>query len=183
MDAYHPVEESFAHQTVLSPEGDVVRVSSFWASRPAVLVFLRQFRCLFCCEQVARFTEWHSEFERAGLNLVAIGNGTPEHAAGFVRKFRPTFPVYTDPSRRSYAAAGLNRRHWLSLPTLKHAWRASRAGHRLTGVAGDPNQQGGVLVVDVEGRVMLFHADEVSGDSLDPAQVWLRCRFVSSRTG
>jgi len=128
---------------------------------------------------VARFNDWHDEFDRAGFDVVAIGNGRPAHAAEFIDRFQPPFPIYTDPSRRSYAAAGLHKRHWLSLPTLKHAVRAYRAGHRLTGVQGDANQQGGVLVVDAAGRALLYHADKVSGDTLDPVEVWMRCRNLS----
>ena len=91
--AYHPVDRELARQTILTPDGQIVRLSTIWAERPAVVVFLRQFMCLFCCEQVARFDEWHSEFDRAGFELVAVGNGHPQQARNFIRDFKPRFPV------------------------------------------------------------------------------------------
>lgn len=125
---------------------------------------------------MARFNDWADEFERVGLSIKLIGNGKLARAEAFVATHSPAFPVYTDPSCRTYAAAGLNHNHWLSLRTVGHAARAYRGGHRMDGVQGDPNQQGGVLAVSPSGRVLFFHADKVSGDSVDPGYVWMRCR-------
>ena len=47
-----------------------------------------------------------SEFDRAGANLVLIGQATPRQAAHFRRRQGIQLPVLADKERVSYRAAG-----------------------------------------------------------------------------
>ena len=129
---------------------------------------------MFCREQVARFGAHHDALASLGVRLVAIGNGTPAMAQGFLRQFPVPFPVYTDPSRQVYALAGMRRTFGLGLKTLAAGMQAMKAGHRQGKTQGDPWQQGGALVVvpSAEGPVVVFeHVDQFAGDHVDPAAV------------
>jgi len=104
-----------------------------------------------------------------GARLLFVGNGTPPMAAGFAREHAGPWPVFTDPERGLYRAAGLRRSlgaslHWR---LLKNAWRALRGGFRQGRVAGDPWQQGGVLVLDAAGKVRHVQVDATGGDLVD----------------
>jgi peroxiredoxin len=108
---------------------------------------------------------------QAGAELVVVGSGSPEMARAFVEDVGLTTPVYTDPSRRSYALAGLKRGvlATFSLRGMGHAARAMKKGFRQSATRGDPWQQGGVLVVERGGRIGYVHRDSEAGD-LAPEQ-------------
>ena len=95
---------------------------------------------------------------------MTIGNGTPVMAADFVEQFHVGFPVYTDPSRVTYGLAGLHRRFGLGLETFSRLKRARAVGVSQGATAGDPWQQGGVMVVRPDGEVLYARADEAAGD-------------------
>jgi hypothetical protein len=119
---------------------------------------------MFCREQAARAITHLADIHAQGATLVAIGNGTALMAADFVRQFNIPYPVYTDPSRKLYALAGMHRRFGIGLAAVGAMVRALKDGHRQGAVAGDPWQQGGVLVVAPGGKVLFAHADEGAGD-------------------
>lgn len=88
-------------------------------------------------------------FEERGARVVLIGNGTPAQAAEFRREMALGLPLFVDPDRRSHSLLGL-RRGILSTfgpSLLPRILRARRRGFRQTATAGDPWQQGGVLIV------------------------------------
>ncbi len=103
---------------------------------------------------------------QAGAELSVIGNGSPEMARAFAEEIGLTTPLYTDPSRRSYALAGFKRGVFatLTLSGLAHAARAHKKGFHQTATRGDPWQQGGVLVVERGGRLGYVHRDSEAGD-------------------
>lgn len=126
---------------------------------------------MFCREQVARFGAHHDEIASLGARILAIGNGTPAMAQGFVRQFPLPFPVFTDPSRQVYALAGMKRSFGLGLGALKAGMQAMKAGHRQGRTQGDPWQQGGALIVVPPGEIVYEHVDQFAGDHVEPAVV------------
>lgn len=92
-------------------------------------------------------------------------------AKDFVRQFNVRFPVFTDPERSSYRLAGLKRSVGLSLRTLKRASRAIASGNLQGKVAGDPWQQGGVLIVDPDSTVVWRHVNDGAGDHADISDI------------
>lgn len=104
-----------------------------------------------------------------GIRIVFVGTGLPAMAAAFAAEHAGGMPVLTDPTRRVFELAGMRRGvlpllHWRFLANLL---RALRSGFRQTRVQGDAWQQGGVLVLDASGRVLLRQVDAATGDVLD----------------
>ena len=106
-------------------------------------------------------------------NLIVIGNGAPHFIEGFRETTGFTGPIYTDPTLAVYKAAAL-KRGAMTLLKLRAAVAtvgALRRGFRQTGVQGDGTQQGGVLVVAPDGRILYHHISEYPGDNASPDEI------------
>src|SRR5438105_1388446 len=95
--------------TVLDLQGAAKPIAEFWAEQPAILVFLRHFGCIECHAQAKRIWTDHTKYESRGAKIVFIGNGQPH----FIQMYKEDLgitdaPIYTDPSLKSFEAAGLN---------------------------------------------------------------------------
>lgn len=110
------------------------------------------------------------EIAQAGGNLVAIGNGKPEHVAKFREKTGYAGKIYCDPSRKTYRAVGLTSGLWRTLGprALGKAGAAKKRGSRQTKVRGHAFQQGGALIISPPDKVLLHHVNEHSGDNVPP---------------
>lgn len=103
----------------------------------------------------------------ANIDLVVIGNGTPNFIAGFREQTHYDGPIYTDPSLTTYRAAELKRSAARTFDprALGNTVRAFARGARQGRTQGDPWQQGGVLVVAPDGEVKYHHASDRPGDN------------------
>ena len=128
---------------------------------------------MFCRQQVAQLRGPYAKIRALGAELVAIGNGTVQEAADFQRKFEVAFPLYTDPERESFRAAGLTDKLTASLhPSLAlNGVRALKEGFRQGRVQGSAFQQGGALVIDRDGRLLFSFASRTGGDHVDPRRL------------
>jgi hypothetical protein len=97
---------------------------------------------------------------------VVIGSGNVAQAKAFSASRGVPFRVLTDPSRRSFDAAGMKRDLWATLHpgVLGNAVRALRGGFVQGLTQGDPWQQGGVLVVRPGGELVWSYLSEAAGD-------------------
>ena len=114
------------------------------------------------------------QLHRANIdNLYVIGNGTPNFIEGFRETTGFTGPLYTDPSLAVYKAAELKR----GLGTILKLGAAAatvgslRRGFRQGKVMGDGTQQGGVLVVAPDGRILYHHISRYPGDNASPDEI------------
>ncbi len=155
-----------ASLVVLDPDGREVPLRSTWSGRIALLVFVRHFGCLFCRQQVAGLLPILARVRAVGAEMFVVGNGTPEEARAFRDEHASRFPVLTDPSRASYCELGMRRgvATVLRPSVLVRAVRALRRGFRQSRAAGDPLQQGGVLVIDPNGVVAWRFASRAAGE-------------------
>lgn len=164
-----PVPEALGSVQVVAADGTASDLARRWSDGPAVVVFLRHFACLACSEHVAALAPRLHELTRLGVSVVYVGNGAEHYVAGFVQRNvidLEQVEVVTDPSLRVHQALGLHR-SWASTygpSALISLARALLKGFRQSSVDGDNYQQGGVLVVDGQGRVAFMHRDRFTGD-------------------
>jgi peroxiredoxin len=149
--------------------GASLTLGTLWRWQATVLLFVRHFGCIFCREQLAEAEAHMMELNELGARLVVIGNGSPAEARAFAEEMGTEAEVLTDPERVSYCAVGMKRsvRSSLNLKTVTHGLRAWRDGHRQGAVAGDPFQQGGVVVMVPGGDEVFRFVSEEAGDHAD----------------
>lgn len=165
----HPLDDI----AVFDTEGETVRLGSLWADRPAVLVFVRHFGCLFCRQQVNDFLPYLAGFDAARAALVIVGNGTVAQARAFRDHQRLPVPLYTDPSGISYCAVGMRSGIGTVMrpAVIVRSLVAMARGFRQTRVAGNPLQQGGVVMVRPGGVEHYRYISRSAGDHPSPADV------------
>ncbi|WP_309382154.1 peroxiredoxin-like family protein [Cerasicoccus frondis] len=170
-----PLPNSIRALPLLRGDGESVSVESLIAQPALVLVFLRHFGCLACREHVGLWKPHLATFAELGVRVNFVGNGDVDHLRGFIEKAglaNEPADVLTDPEQVVYAALGLENSvaSVLSPGAMFNALRAVARGNLQTSVEGDPTQQGGVLIVDGEGKVALLHREARLGDYLPVEQ-------------
>ena len=158
---------------VFDPEGGQVRLGQLWTDRTAVLVFVRHFGCVFCRQQISAIGPLLDRVRALGADLVVIGQGSVDEARAFRDAEKLTMPLLTDPSRQAYCAVGMRRglRSVLTPSVLARAFTAWRGGFRQSRPAGDPLQQGGVLVIAPGGVERFRYISRQAGDHPPPARI------------
>jgi hypothetical protein len=103
----------------------------------------------------------------AGAELVVIGNGGASFLAGFREHTGWDGALYTDPTLAAFRVAGLKRGvlRTFSPHALGGTFRAIARGARQGRTQGDPWQQGGVVVIAKDGRVLWQHANDNPADN------------------
>ncbi len=107
------------------------------------------------------------DFHAKGVEIFAIGSGSPSFIEGFRETTGFTGPIYTDPSLAAYKAAHLERGMLRTFDPrgLGATIRAFRNGSRQGKNQGDAFQQGGVVVVTPGGDIAWRQAARHSGDN------------------
>jgi peroxiredoxin len=88
-------------------DGREIRLGSLWAARPAVVIFLRHYGCIFCREHVAQLSEHEEALRTKGVALAAIGMGGRQYANEFCKETEIRFPLLVDEKRKAYQIAEL----------------------------------------------------------------------------
>ena len=107
--------------------------------------------------------------ERGG-ELIAIGNGSARQAKAFREEQQMAFRLLTDPSRKTYQAAGFKRgvTSTLGPGSLVRGLGALRKGFFQGRTKGDAFQQGGALVIAPGGKELYRFVSEEAGQHPDP---------------
>lgn len=125
---------------------------------------------------MARLAPRLLDLHELGLTTVFVGNGLPSHIDGFIARHGlgdKKVTVVTDPSLKTFAAAGFARSVWSTLGP-RAVWgelRAFGAGYRQYGIEGDPYQQGGVVLVDQDGTIAYYYANATPGAHADTGDI------------
>ncbi len=84
--------------------GQFVHLSNFWHDKPALVLFWRHYGCSCGRDRAARLKSEYPAFVELGANVVVVGQGEPERAADYARRFEIPCPVLCDPTFTAYAA-------------------------------------------------------------------------------
>jgi len=147
---------------VLDAAGATHRLGARWATRDAVIVFVRHFACGGCAEHVAELRPRLPELAALDVGVAIVGSGTAPQLEGFVEREQlgdAAVACFTDPTLVAFHAAGLARSVWGTVGpvALARAVRARLRGHYVGAPEGDHYQQGGALYVTRAGELALYH--------------------------
>jgi peroxiredoxin len=93
---------------LLNSERQTVRISSFWADRPALILFWRHYGCSCGIDRAGRLRREYDAYRAAEANVLIIGQGEPERAAAYAEKYDlPEIPILCDPEATAYEAYSL----------------------------------------------------------------------------
>ena len=159
-------------------DGRRLRFGELLGERPVLLVFLRQFGCIGCAEQVHGLLPRLPEIAALGVRAVLIGSGPPDHIDAFLERHGladKSIELFTDPALEAYRAAGLGRSVWathgpgalVGLPVRAF----THSGHRPGRGDGDAYQQGGALLLDEGGAIVWAHRSDRLGGHADPSDM------------
>jgi peroxiredoxin len=154
-----------ADTVLLDDAGGEVMLGIAWREQPTAVIFLRHFGCTFCRQHAAEIEERYDELQAAGGGAVAIGMGTPAHAAEFRRMSGIGFPLLVSPDTSLHEQVGLTRGNWLRVvASLPQAIRElPRHGAKITGA--DMSQLAGTFVVAPDGEVAYAHRARTASDN------------------
>lgn len=185
-----PSDASVLEDVVLNDvDGHPVRLGDLWSERPAVLVFLRHFGCVFCRQLAVDIHRHRHEFDEADVQLVVIGFGTPEQGRGFLKTQNVDLKLLLDPDRKVYELAGakvatLNEvigplQVWRGLKaTIMSRMRQGSIAVHQGRIVGHAAQLGGVLVIAPDGSVRYAYLSEESGDNPPAREVLAAARAI-----
>jgi peroxiredoxin len=185
-----PTDASVLEDVVLNDyEGKPVRLGDLWRERPAVLVFVRHFGCVFCRQMAVDIYRHRHQFDEADVELAVIGHGSPAHAADFRKQQNVDLPLLVDPDRKVYELAGakvatLNEligprqiMRGLKATIMSRLKQGSVAVHQGK-IIGHAAQLGGVLVIAPDGSVRYAHLSEESGDNPPAREILAAARAI-----
>jgi peroxiredoxin len=165
------LSQKLADITLPDSAGQQLRLGSLWADRPAVIVFLRHYGCIFCREHIAQLRDHEQSFRNKGASLAAIGLGDMRYAQIFRADSGITFPLLIDEKRLAYRATGLRNGsllHLLRQDNTLARKRARAAGHRQRGLGKNPFQLGGSFVFGPGNIDLYTHVSRTFGDNASP---------------
>ncbi len=123
---------------------------------------------------LAQLEQHKDEIRAAGLKIVAVGIGEPEHAADFCGKLAPGATCLVNKTTAVHFTYGLKRGGLGQLlnPKLYAASaRATRAGFKQGKATGDIAMLGGIFVVDQQGLIRYAYASGYAGDYPEIADI------------
>ena len=80
------VPSALAESVVRDAAGAGHRLGDAWATRDAVVVFVRHFACTGCAEHVAALRPRLAELARLAVDVAIVGSGTPDQLAAFAER-------------------------------------------------------------------------------------------------
>lgn len=110
-------------------------------------------------------------FDKAGVEVVIVGLGTPEQSVEFRKKFQVPFTIVSDPEKQLYAAFGFKQMSplgFLSPSLFAKSISTMAKGHVMGVPEGDVRQLPGVFIINTDGRIEFSHYAEDPADHPDP---------------
>ncbi|KAF9048558.1 AhpC/TSA antioxidant enzyme-domain-containing protein, partial [Panaeolus papilionaceus] len=96
---------------IISENGQRITFGSLFATRRAIVIFIRHFWCPLCQDYMSslKSTVTPEMLRSVTTELVIVGNGSPAMMAKYRQIFGLPFKMYTDPSNAVYRALGMGQ--------------------------------------------------------------------------
>ncbi len=163
---------ALAEASLIGLAGECSTLAEICRSATTLLLFVRQFACAGCSEQVAALLPQLPALRVLDVGVVIVGCGTADHARGFDERLGVSergVRLFTDPTLGVHRAAGLSRT-WRGVYGLHATFSLVRAmidGHANGWSGGDFYQQGGALLVAPSLRVLFYRPQRWLGDLVE----------------
>ena len=109
----------------------------------------------------------YERFEAANLQVVAIGQGSPDKTKAFRAELELPFPLLSDPRRSAYKAYGLTRvdmRREASIKGISRSIKSTLKYGAARSSDQDMLQLGGAFVVNTDGIICFAHRSSRMSD-------------------
>ena len=94
--------------TLADMYGNQVKLSQYWKSQPALILFWRHYGCGCGTDRAKRLLTEIEDYKRAKANVVIIGQGEPERSFMYAVKYGlKAFPILSDTEFKVYEAYDL----------------------------------------------------------------------------
>jgi len=106
-----PTDATFAAPDfqLVRDDGLEVQLSSLWAERPLVLVFLGEMANPFTGDNAAQLRDADEAFARVDGDIAAVVTWAPEQSLAFRHHLLLPYPLFSDPERRAFDAYGVGQ--------------------------------------------------------------------------
>jgi peroxiredoxin len=91
-----PVGQHVPDGTVLGADGKPVSLSSLYAKGPVLLAFYRGGWCPYCNFEIRELSKAYPEFQKRGVQPVAVSVEKPEEEAKMTATYTVPFPILSD---------------------------------------------------------------------------------------
>jgi len=131
-----------------------------------------------CRKSAAKLASIKPQLDELGVQLVAIGSGTPFMAKAFAKEFEYSGELYVDQKREVYMTLGTKRGIGgvIGMRALVEYKKALSEGYTQGGTQGDGMQLGGTFILRSNGQVIWSHMEEFAGDHPDLDEVVAFCQ-------
>jgi peroxiredoxin len=161
---------------VVDADGERHALHELIGGKLTLAVFLRHFGCIGCSQQVDVLVPMLDELAALDVVTILIGNGDARYIAAFRERQRLEgylVMIVTDATLGSHRAAGFGRSLWATYGP-RALWadlRAMGKGYSLATRQGDGLQQGGVLLIDRDGRLAFRQAASAAPEPVSAAVI------------
>jgi peroxiredoxin len=147
---YKSIPVSTLRKMTTNRGNDVYHLSG---QRPTLIVFLRNFGCMFCREAMEDISKVKSEILEKGVEIILVHMSENETAEKFLKKYKiDDLSHVSDPAAEFYQAFGLMRGNFNQLFGLQNWMRGFDAafakGHGMSVPIGDGFQMPGIFLLN-----------------------------------
>lgn len=160
--------------TLKDAEGNSIKLSSVWQKGDTIITFIRHFGCPACRAMLRELEANKAELERAGLQVVAIGMGTPTRTKAFIEEMGISFPIFSDPRREAYEAYRLMKMNWREELRPSQFLKTTQNMIKYGGGSSadqDVLQLGGTFIVNKQGKITYAHTNKAVSDDPNVAML------------
>ena len=192
-----PIVDRLAACTALDATGQPRALGTELARGATLVMFVRQFGCIGCHQQMTLATPLLGEVAEYGVRSIVIGCGPSDYLPAFLAEYHLAekgVMVLTDPSLRCFDAAALRRSFWDAWGP-RGGWdflAAAARGYALRGFWGNTGQHGGTLLIDgpaAEQRLRFHYSNSHLTDMaplhevMEASALWLAKQMQSTAGG
>jgi peroxiredoxin len=165
-----PIGAKAPDAELMTPAGEIVRLSSLMGEQPVIIVFYRGGWCPICTRTLAAWQDKIGDMQAAGARLIAITPENPSHAGETITNWSLDFTVLSDPQHDAARAFNVlftvdpkTRDKYREMLDLElEEWNASGTWE-LPAPA--------TLIIDRDGIIRYIHADWDYRQRADPDEV------------